>query len=171
MAPITKPARRRDGAKEPPVEVKHQCPGVRISLARVIRHRFMADPRQLLGDRGGRGRGRGRGVAPAGLTGLARLRRVGRATAVEELVEEHAQAVDVTPLVGQVAPAVGLLGAHVGGRAQDGAVVGQVRVEVVAPGQSGDPDSPHYDDLLRRWQRVEYLPMRFGHQDDGWRMP
>ncbi|MDQ3687692.1 MAG: penicillin acylase family protein [Acidobacteriota bacterium] len=33
-----------------------------------------------------------------------------------------------------------------------------------APGQSGDPESRHYDDLLRRWQRVEYLPMRFGHK-------
>lgn len=32
---------------------------------------------------------------------------------------------------------------------------------IVAPGQSGDPESPHYDDLLGRWQRVEYLPMRF----------
>ncbi|HET9224478.1 MAG TPA: penicillin acylase family protein [Roseiflexaceae bacterium] len=31
---------------------------------------------------------------------------------------------------------------------------------IVAPGQSGDPNKPHYDDLLARWQRVEYLPMR-----------
>jgi penicillin amidase len=30
---------------------------------------------------------------------------------------------------------------------------------IVAPGQSGDPNKPHYDDLLARWQRVEYLPM------------
>jgi penicillin amidase len=30
---------------------------------------------------------------------------------------------------------------------------------VVAPGQGGDPNKPHYDDLLARWQRVEYLPM------------
>jgi penicillin amidase len=29
------------------------------------------------------------------------------------------------------------------------------------PGQSGDPESRHYDDLLERWQRVEYLPMRY----------
>jgi penicillin amidase len=35
---------------------------------------------------------------------------------------------------------------------------------IVAPGQSGDPESPHYDDLLGQWQRVEYLPMRFGHK-------
>ena len=33
-----------------------------------------------------------------------------------------------------------------------------------APGQSGDPGSRHYDDLLKRWQRVEYLPMRFGRK-------
>lgn len=31
---------------------------------------------------------------------------------------------------------------------------------IVAPGQSGHPASPHYDDLLQRWQQVEYLPMR-----------
>jgi penicillin amidase len=33
---------------------------------------------------------------------------------------------------------------------------------IIAPGQSGDPDSVHYDDLLERWQRVNYLPMLFG---------
>lgn len=33
-----------------------------------------------------------------------------------------------------------------------------------APGQSGDPYSRHYDDLLERWQRAEYLPMRFGRK-------
>jgi penicillin amidase len=39
---------------------------------------------------------------------------------------------------------------------------------IVAPGQSGDPESPHYDDLLGRWQRVEYLPMRFDRKaSDG----
>jgi penicillin G amidase len=32
---------------------------------------------------------------------------------------------------------------------------------IVAPGQSGDPDGPHYDDLLERWREVKYLPMRF----------
>ncbi len=31
---------------------------------------------------------------------------------------------------------------------------------IVAPGQSGDPESPHYDDMLERWQRVEYLSFR-----------
>lgn len=31
---------------------------------------------------------------------------------------------------------------------------------VVAPGQGGDPKKPHYDDLLTRWQRIEYLPMQ-----------
>ncbi|HEY1013629.1 MAG TPA: penicillin acylase family protein, partial [Herpetosiphonaceae bacterium] len=29
------------------------------------------------------------------------------------------------------------------------------------PGQAGHPFSDHYDDLIERWQRVEYLPMRF----------
>jgi penicillin amidase len=31
---------------------------------------------------------------------------------------------------------------------------------LIAPGQSGLPDSLHYDDMLQRWQRVEYLWMR-----------
>ncbi|MDQ3252360.1 MAG: penicillin acylase family protein [Acidobacteriota bacterium] len=35
---------------------------------------------------------------------------------------------------------------------------------IIAPGQSGNPYSRHYDDLLKRWQRVEYLPMRYGGQ-------
>lgn len=35
---------------------------------------------------------------------------------------------------------------------------------IITPGQSGDPYSRHYDDLLKRWQRVEYLPMRFGRK-------
>jgi penicillin amidase len=31
---------------------------------------------------------------------------------------------------------------------------------VIAPGQSGDPSNPHYDDLLPLWQRVDYIPVR-----------
>jgi len=31
---------------------------------------------------------------------------------------------------------------------------------IVAPGQSGLPASPHYDDMLQRWQRVEFLRMK-----------
>ncbi|HYF65386.1 MAG TPA: penicillin acylase family protein, partial [Herpetosiphonaceae bacterium] len=31
-----------------------------------------------------------------------------------------------------------------------------------APGQSGHLLSDHYDDLLAKWQRVEYIPMRWG---------
>jgi penicillin amidase len=30
-----------------------------------------------------------------------------------------------------------------------------------APGQSGQPGSPHYDDLLPRWQKGEYFPLAF----------
>jgi penicillin amidase len=33
---------------------------------------------------------------------------------------------------------------------------------MIAPGQSGNPQSPHYDDLLERWRQLKYLPMRFG---------
>jgi penicillin G amidase len=33
---------------------------------------------------------------------------------------------------------------------------------IVGPGQSGLPASPHYDDLLARWQSGGYLPMRAG---------
>lgn len=32
---------------------------------------------------------------------------------------------------------------------------------MIAPGQSGNPQSPHYDDLLERWRQVKYLPMPF----------
>jgi penicillin amidase len=32
---------------------------------------------------------------------------------------------------------------------------------ITTPGQSGDPHSPHYDDLLPRWQRGEYLPILY----------
>jgi penicillin amidase len=40
---------------------------------------------------------------------------------------------------------------------------------IVAPGQSGNPDGPHYDDLLERWRQLDYLPMRFnrGGSDAG----
>ncbi|WP_110514887.1 penicillin acylase family protein [Herpetosiphon llansteffanensis] len=31
-----------------------------------------------------------------------------------------------------------------------------------APGQAGHFLSPHYDDLLERWQKVEYIPMLYG---------
>jgi penicillin G amidase len=35
-------------------------------------------------------------------------------------------------------------------------------------GQSGQLLSPHYSDLLARWQRVEYLPMRFEQATIDW---
>lgn len=39
---------------------------------------------------------------------------------------------------------------------------------ITVPGQSGDPNSPHYDDLLKLWQQVEYLQMRPGYNaQDG----
>jgi penicillin amidase len=36
---------------------------------------------------------------------------------------------------------------------------------IVTPGQSGDPHSPHYDDLLPRWQRGEYAPILHDRAD------
>lgn len=30
---------------------------------------------------------------------------------------------------------------------------------IVTPGQSGDPSNTHYDDLLPRWRRGEYIPI------------
>jgi penicillin amidase len=30
-----------------------------------------------------------------------------------------------------------------------------------SPGQSGDPDSPHYRDLFPLWSRDEYVPLLF----------
>ena len=38
---------------------------------------------------------------------------------------------------------------------------------VVTPGQSGDPASPHYDDLLGLWQGVGYLPMPVARKARG----
>ena len=57
-------------------------------------------------------------------------RGVDGATAAQELVEHHAEAVDVAPLVGLVAPARRLFGAHVGGGAEHGAFSRQVAVVV-----------------------------------------
>jgi len=37
---------------------------------------------------------------------------------------------------------------------------------IVAPGQSGLPASPHYDDLLARWQSGGYVPMRAGDDSE-----
>lgn len=33
-----------------------------------------------------------------------------------------------------------------------------------APGQSGQPESPHYDDLLQLWSRDEYFPLLFSRE-------
>jgi penicillin amidase len=32
------------------------------------------------------------------------------------------------------------------------------------PGQSGDPESPHYGDLAPLWQRGEYFPLLYTRQ-------
>ena len=32
------------------------------------------------------------------------------------------------------------------------------------PGQSGDPDSPHYRDLFPMWARGEYLPLAYSRK-------
>ena len=34
-------------------------------------------------------------------------------------------------------------------------------VAVNTPGQSGDPDSPHYRDLFALWARGEYFPLAY----------
>jgi penicillin amidase len=34
-------------------------------------------------------------------------------------------------------------------------------VSVNVPGQSGQPGSPHYDDLLPLWTRGQYFPLRY----------
>ena len=33
-----------------------------------------------------------------------------------------------------------------------------------APGQSGQPESPHYDDLLKLWQQDEYFPLLYSRE-------
>lgn len=37
-------------------------------------------------------------------------------------------------------------------------------VTINAPGQSGNPDSPHYADLFPLWAKEEYVPMAFGDE-------
>jgi penicillin amidase len=37
-------------------------------------------------------------------------------------------------------------------------------VGVNVPGQSGQPGSPHYDDLLPLWTRGQYFPLRYTKQ-------
>ena len=32
------------------------------------------------------------------------------------------------------------------------------------PGQSGQPDSPHFDDLLPLWSKGAYFPLKFSRQ-------
>jgi len=34
-------------------------------------------------------------------------------------------------------------------------------VAITTPGQSGDPRSPHYRDLVERWQADEYVPLLY----------
>jgi penicillin amidase len=36
-----------------------------------------------------------------------------------------------------------------------------LRLATSAPGQSGQPGSPHYADLLPLWQKGEYFPMTY----------
>ena len=35
------------------------------------------------------------------------------------------------------------------------------RVGINTPGQSGDPDSPHYRDLFELWARGQYFPLAY----------
>jgi penicillin G amidase len=37
---------------------------------------------------------------------------------------------------------------------------------IITPGQSGGPQSPHYDDVLLRWQRGEYLLILYDRAAD-----
>ena len=64
-----------------------------------------------------------------------------RSSAAEQLVEDDAEAVDVAPLVGLPAQADGLLGAHVGRRADDHAVAGEVGLDV-GPTRQAEIDQP-----------------------------
>jgi hypothetical protein len=61
---------------------------------------------------------------------------VDRPAAAEELVKDDSEAVDVAPLVDQMALAGGLLGAHIGGGSQDHALAGERRVDRSAPGEA-----------------------------------
>ena len=156
--------RRALRAPEPGVEIVGQQSGVRIALGGVGGQGFQADPIERGGDGvvdrawGGQRVAQLRLDYPGG--GLAR--EIGRTLATEQLEEDHTQAVDIAPLVGQVAPAAGLLGAHVGRRPQDGAVAGQVRLEVGPPRQAevGQPGPPLLvDEHVRRLQVAVEHPL------------
>ena len=156
--------------------------GAGVSALGIDVEAFLADPIKLGGDRAvdPARRRRGSGIArlrePVGGLG----REVDRPSPAEQLEEDHAEAVDVAPLVGLVAPAAGLLGAHVGRGADDRPVACQVRVEVGPPRQSevGQVGTAMVvdDDVVRLQVAMEdLLPVRVvervgqvaDHADDG----
>ncbi len=98
------------------------CRQIRSSAAGIVRS---------IERRGGEGAMRSRRHPGGGLA-----RQVDRPSPAEQLEEDHAEAVDVAPLVGQIALTAGLLGAHVGRGPEDRPVACQVRIEVGPPRQT-----------------------------------
>ena len=130
-------APRRDRpALQPGAQVVGQGLGRRVAAARVLLQALQADRLQVARDlRVDPGRGLGTLL-------LHRSQGVDHAVAAEgrlagqQRVEHGAQAVDVGRRGDRAAAARGLLGRHVGGRAQDGARLGQLDVLDQALGQA-----------------------------------
>ena len=110
---------------EPAVEVVGQGSGRGVAVLGLQGHRLEADRFQGRVEPGGEG-SRGRGNSPAWTLRRSSPRVLAgeRGAAGQEVVEGGAQAVDVAGRAEQVEPAGGLLGAHVGGRADDRAGLG-----------------------------------------------
>ena len=104
-------------APQPSPQVGREVGGRRVATTRLLGHRLQADRLEVAGDRDRPDRRGGRGSssrirASSIATGARERPRAG-----QQLVEDHAQAVDVGPRVDRLLAAVGLLRRHVGRRA------------------------------------------------------
>ena len=140
-----------------PPQVVGQLPRRGVAPARLLGHRLQADRLQVAGDvvveapRAAR-------LVVQHLVQQHPRRAAERQLAGQQLVEDHAQAVDVAAAVDAVRLAPGLLGAHVGRRAQHLAVdrhrdlarlaLGQAEVHQVRPAVAVEHD---VDGLTSRW--------------------
>ena len=116
-------------------QVAGQFASALVATHRLLRHRFQADRLQVGWDRRS-SQVRRRGFLVEHLEqqiGPLALERHGPA---KQLVQEHAQAVDVGSTIDALVQAAGLLGRHIGGCSQDVAFLGQGRLHVLVAGQA-----------------------------------
>ena len=126
--------------QEPP-QVGGQLLGRRVAMGQVLGHRLQDDRLQVAGDRRVEPARRDRLVQRDLAEQLLVVAAVEGGPQRQQLVEGHAQGVDVGPLIDDPAPGQGLLGAHVAERpdhvagAREAEVAGESRQAEV-----GDPD-------------------------------